>query len=87
MAHAQIYRGTWEEIALSAHLYRGRTDLTLIVPLDEDAPLPPNDTEKEAARVSSIHAGLGSLTSEVSLVDELHRERQRDKQREEKELS
>ena len=44
-----------------------------------DVPVVSNE---EGIRVSAIHAGHGSLVSEVSLVDDLHKERRRDKLRE-----
>ena len=54
MAHAHIYRGTGEEIAQTAHLYRERTDLTLIVPIQDDPTAPLSDKEKEAALTSDV---------------------------------
>ena len=87
MASAQLYQGTWEQIAQYAQLHRGSKNLTLIVPIEDAAPPARPDEEREAARVAAIHAGRGSLVSDVSLVDELHKERQRDKMREEQEIA
>lgn len=87
MTQAQIYQGTWEQIASVARSHTGRANLTLIVPLDEEVLDTRADAEKEAARVAAIHAARGSIVSEFSLVDDLHRERQKDKIREEQEIA
>ena len=86
MPKAQLYQGSWEQIASIARNLHGRTNLTLIVPQEEDADAR-TESERETARISAIRAGRGSLASEFSLVDELNSERQKDKKRENRELS
>ena len=78
MPKAQHYQGSWEQIASIARNLHGRTNLTLIVPQEEDADAR-TESERETARISAIRAGRGSFASEISLVDELNAERQKDK--------
>ncbi len=54
MSQAQLYQGTWEQIAQAAQTHRGRKNLTLIVPLDEETANSTVSAEQEAARVASI---------------------------------
>ena len=85
MPQAQLYQGSWEEIANIARNLQGRTNLTLIVPQEEDADAR-TDAERETARIRAIRAGRGSFASEISLVDELNAERQKDKLSENREV-
>ena len=82
MQQAQLYQGTWEQIASVAPDLRGRTNLTLIVPIEEEVPDTRTESEIEAARSAAIRAGRGSLACEYSLVEELSAERLSDKRRE-----
>ena len=95
MAQAQLIQGTWEQISTQAEELRKRKHLILIIPGEEDV-APENATtlpysvqiepeSVKAARLLAIEAGMGKFKYSGVASEELLKERQADKLREDSE--
>jgi len=59
MAKPQLFQGTWEEISAHAEEFKGRKDLTLIVPRDDE----PDKVEFEGVSLAEALKGRTGLVS------------------------
>src|SRR5438132_9828939 len=90
MAQPQVIQGSWEELSAQADAFKYRDDMLLIIPArksDRNGAYPSETAEeKEKARIAAIQAARGSMAHVGVSVDDLHRERQRDKEKEEQQI-
>jgi hypothetical protein len=91
MAQPQILQGSWTQLSKRAEELQKYPNLYLIIPAQETASSDGASREeneaKEAARIAAIYAGMGKFSYKGLASEELRRERNTDKEKEERQIA